>query len=111
MWSSIRPQPLPSSYTTTGDTRRQHSTGGKEKLGGISKQGDRYLRRLLVVGATAVVRQARLHPEKYLWVMKLLAKKPAKVVAIAVANKTARIAWAIMAKGGHYRAPELAAAA
>jgi transposase len=90
---------------------RQHSTGGKEKLGGISKQGDRYLRRLLVVGATAVVRQARLHPEKYLWVMKLLAKKPAKVVAIAVANKTARIAWAIMAKGGHYRAPELAAAA
>lgn len=90
---------------------RQHSTGGKEKLGGISKQGDRYLRRLLVVGATAVVRQARLHPEKYLWIMKLLAKKPAKVVAIAVANKTARIAWAIMAKGGHYRAPELAAAA
>jgi transposase len=90
---------------------RQHSTGGKEKLGGISKQGDRYLRRLLVVGATAVVRQARLHPEKYLWVMKLLAKKPAKVVAIAVANKTARIAWAIMAKGGHYQAPELAAAA
>jgi len=90
---------------------RQHSTGGKEKLGGISKQGDRYLRRLLVVGATAVVRQARLHPEKYLWVIKLLAKKPAKVVAIAVANKTARIAWAIMAKGGHYRAPELAAAA
>lgn len=90
---------------------RQHSTGGKEKLGGISKQGDRYLRRLLVVGATAVVRQARLHPEKYLWIMKLLAKKPAKVVAIAVANKTARIAWAIMVKGGHYRAPELAAAA
>ena len=90
---------------------RQHSTGGKEKLGGISKQGDRYLRRLLVVGATAVVRQARLHPEKYLWIMKLLAKKPAKVVAIAVANKTARIAWAIMAKGGHYRVPELAAAA
>ena len=90
---------------------RQHSTGGKEKLGGISKQGDRYLRRLLVVGATAVVRQARLHPEKYLWIMKLLAKKPAKVVAIAVANKTARIAWAIMAKGGHYRVPERAAAA
>ena len=90
---------------------RQHSTGGKEKLGGISKQGDRYLRRLLVVGATAVVRQARLHPEKYPWIMKLLAKKPAKVVAIAVANKTARIAWAIMVKGGHYRTPEIAAAA
>ena len=90
---------------------RQHSTGGKEKLGGISKQGDRYLRRLLVVGATAVVRQARLHPEKYPWIIKLLAKKPAKVVAIAVANKTARIAWAIMSKGGTYRPPVLAAAA
>ena len=90
---------------------RQHSTGGKEKLGGISKQGDRYLRHLLVNGATAVVRQARLHPQKYPWIMKLLAKKPAKVVAIAVANKTARVAWAIMSKGGTYRAPVIAAAA
>jgi transposase len=90
---------------------RQNSTGGKEKLGGISKQGDRYLRRLLVVGATSVVRQARLHPEKYPWITKLLAKKPAKVVAIAVANKTARIAWAIMSKGGTYQSPMLAAAA
>jgi transposase len=90
---------------------RQNSTGGKEKLGGISKQGDRYLRRLFVVGATAVVRQARLHPQKYPWIVKLLAKKPAKVVAIAVANKTARIAWAIMSKGGTYRLPALVAAA
>src|SRR5471030_2320169 len=89
---------------------RQHSTGGKERLGGISKQGDRYLRRLLVIGATAVVRQARLHPQKHPWIMRLLAKKPAKLVAVAVANKMARIAWAIMAKGGYYRAPELAAA-
>jgi transposase len=88
---------------------RQHSTGGKEKLGGISKQGDRYLRRLLVIGATAVVRHARQHPEKHLWILTLLAKKPAKLVAVAVANKMARIAWAIMAKGGTYRAPELAA--
>ena len=90
---------------------RQHSTGGKERLGGISKQGDRYLRRLLVIGATAVVRHARQHPQKHPWVMRLLAKKPAKLVAVAVANKMARIAWAIMAKGGYYRAPELAAAA
>jgi transposase len=90
---------------------RQNSTGGKERLGGISKQGDRYLRRLLVNGATAVVRQARLHPDKHLWVMSLLAKKPAKKVAVAVANKMARIAWAIMAKGGTYRMPALAAAA
>jgi len=90
---------------------RQHSTGGKERLGGISKQGDRYLRRLLVNGATSVVRNARQHPQKHPWIMRLLAKKPAKLVAIAVANKMARIAWAIMAKGGYYRAPELAVAA
>jgi len=55
------------------------------------------------------VRQARLHPGKYPWVAKLLVKKPAKVVAIAVANKTARIAWAIMSKGGTYRPAALAA--
>lgn len=90
---------------------RQHSTGGKERLGSISKQGDRYLRRLLVAGALAIVQQARRHPDKYPWVVKLLGKKPAKLVAVAVANKTARIAWAIMAKGGTYRAPMLAAPA
>jgi transposase len=90
---------------------QQNSTGGKEKLGGISKQGDRYLRRLLVAGAMAVVQHARRHPEKHPWITKLLARKPAKVVAIAVANKTARIAWAIMSKGGTYRPPALAAAA
>jgi transposase len=90
---------------------RQYSTGGKEKLGGISKQGDRYLRRMLVVGATAVIQQARRHPERHRWIITLLAKKPAKLVAVAVANKMARIAWAVMAKGGTYRAPELAAAA
>jgi transposase len=83
----------------------------KERLGGISKQGDRYLRRLLVVGATAVVRHARQHPQKHPWVMKLLGKKPAKLVAVAVANKIAHVASAIMTKGGHYRAPALAAAA
>jgi len=90
---------------------RQNSTGGKERLGGISKQGDRYLRRLLVAGAMAVVQHARRHPDKRPWVTKLLARKPAKVVAIAVANKTARIAWAIMVRGETYRAPALAAAA
>ena len=89
---------------------RQNSTGGKQKLGGISKQGDRYLRRLLIVGATAVIRHARAHPEKHPWIMQLLAKKPAKKVAVALANKMARIAWAILAKGGTYRAPALAAA-
>ena len=87
---------------------RQHSTGGKQMLGGISKQGDRYLRRLLIVGATAVIRHARAHPDKHPWIIKLLAKMPAKKVAVALANKTARIAWAILAKGGTYRAPALA---
>lgn len=87
---------------------RQHSTGGKHKLGSISKQGDRYLRRLLIVGATAVIRHARTQPGKHPWIMKLLAKMPAKKVAVALANKTARIAWAILARGGNYRAPALA---
>jgi transposase len=90
---------------------RQRSTGGKERLGGISKQGDRYLRRLLVAGAMAVVQHAKRHPQKQPWIAGLLARKPAKVVAIAVANKMARIAWAIMSKGGTYHPPGLAAAA
>ena len=82
---------------------KQYSTGGKARLGSISKQGDRYLRRLLVVGGTSVVKLAKIFPWKYPWVAKLLARKPAKVVAIAVANKLARIAWAIMSKGETYR--------
>jgi transposase len=90
---------------------RQDSTGGKQKLGPISKQGDRYLRRILVVGAHAVLRRARQNPEKYPWVTQLLARRPFKVVAVALANKMARVAWALLAKGGTYRAPELAEAA
>lgn len=89
---------------------RQNSTGGKAKLGGISKQGDRYLRRLLIVGAMAVIRHARAHPEKHPWLTRLLSKMPAKKAAVALANKTARIAWAIMAKGSTYRVPALATA-
>jgi len=84
---------------------RQNSTGGKERLGSISKQGDRYLRRLFVVGAIAIVRTARMRPEKYPWVIKLLTRRPAKVVAVALANKMARVAWAVLAKGESYRAP------
>ena len=87
---------------------KQYSTGGKARLGSISKQGDRYLRRLLVVGGMSVVKMARIFPWKYPWVAKLLEKKPAKVVAIAVANKLARIAWAIMSKGGIFRTPDYA---
>jgi transposase len=89
---------------------REDSTGGKQKLGPISKQGDRYLRRILVVGAHAVLKRARLQPEKYPWLTQLLARKPFRVVAVALANKMARIAWALLARGGTYRAPALAAA-
>jgi len=90
---------------------RQDSTGGKQKLGPISKQGDRYLRRILVVGAHSVLRRAKQNPEKYLWLTQLLARRPFKVVAVALANKMARMAWALLAHGGTYRAPVLAAAA
>jgi len=90
---------------------RQDSTGGKHKLGPISKQGDRYLRRILVVGAISVLRRAMQSPDKYPWLTQLLARRPFKVVAVALANKMARTAWALLAHGGTYRAPELAAAA
>jgi len=90
---------------------RQDSTGGKHKLGPISKQGDRYVRRILVVGAHSVLRRAKENPEKYPWLTQLLARRPFKVVAVALANKMARMAWALLAYGGTYRAPELAAAA
>src|ERR1700738_3900149 len=86
---------------------REDSTGGKQKLGPISKRGDRYLRRILVVGAISVLRRAKLNPEKYPWLTQLLARRPFKVVAIALANKMARIAWALLANGSHYR-PRLA---
>jgi len=83
---------------------RQNSTGGKDRLGSISKQGDRYPRRLLIVGALSVVKSARARPDKYPWIMTLLGRRPAKVVAVALANKMARIAWAVLAKGETYRA-------
>ena len=86
---------------------REDSTGGKQKLGPISKQGDRYLRRILVVGACAVLRYAKQNPERYPWLTQLLAWRPFKVVAVALANKMARMAWALLAKAGTYRAPAL----
>jgi transposase len=89
---------------------RQDSTGGKQKLGPISKQGDRYLRRILVVGAHSVLWLAKKNPQKHPWLTQLLARRPFKVVAIALANKMARVAWALLARGGSYRVPALAAA-
>jgi transposase len=89
---------------------RQDSTGGKQKLGPISKQGDRYLRRLLVIGAHSVLRRAKQSPQNYPWLTQLLARRPFKVVAVALANKMARVAWALLARGSTYRVLQLAAA-
>ena len=82
---------------------RQNSTGGKERLGRISKQGDHYLRWLLVAGAMAVIRQARRRDTANPWLAKLIAHKPTKVAAVALANKIARIAWVLLQHGGTYR--------
>jgi transposase len=88
---------------------RQNSSGGKERLGGISKMGDRYLRTLLVVGATAVIRYARGKTAAGApWINALLARRSARLVSVALANKTARIAWAVMARGETYRQPKAA---
>ena len=87
-----------------GLTPQQQSTGGKTRLGGISKQGDRYLRRLLVVGATAVMRHSKDKATRLAdWIRELLAKKPFRLVSVALANKLARIAWAVLTSGDTYR--------
>ena len=89
---------------------RQNSSGGKERLGSISKMGDRYLRTLLVVGATSVIRYARgKNAAGAQWVNALLARRPARLVSVALANKTARIIWAVLVRGETYRAPAPAA--
>ena len=89
---------------------RQNSSGGKERLGGITKQGDRYLRQLLVVGALAVIRYAQRHGTRRPWLVQLLARRTTKIAAVALANKTARMIWAIMTSGERYREPQAAAA-
>ena len=84
---------------------RQHSSGGKERLCGISKRGNPYLRRLLVVGTRSTMRWSRARPATANpWVLKLMGSKPSNVAAVAVANKTARIVWALMASGEKYKA-------
>ena len=93
-----------------GLTPVQRSTGGKQKLGQITKAGERTLRRLLVIGASAVIKQALLRgAPPGSWLAQMLARKPRMLVAVALANKTARIVWALLVKGGIYRAPALAA--
>ena len=85
---------------------RQNSSGGKERLGGITKQGDRYLRQMLVVGALAVVRYAQRNGTRRPWLLQLLARRTPKVAAVALANKNARMIWAIMTSGERYREPQ-----
>ena len=88
---------------------RQHTTGGKPRLGRISKMGQRDLRRLLITGAMAVVRWAVMRGETAdPWLARMLSRKPRKLVAVALANRMARIAWALMTNNEVYRAPAAA---
>jgi transposase len=90
---------------------KQNSSGGKDKLGNISKRGDRYLRSLFTTGALAVIRYAKIHGTKHRpWLTVLLARRPTKVAAIALANKIARMAWAMMARSESYKEPAALAA-
>ena len=90
---------------------KQHSTGGKERLGSITKQGNRYLRWLLVTGAMAVIRYARQHGTKRPWLTRLMERRPPKVAAVALANKIARMAWAMMVRDERFIEAKLVSAA
>ncbi len=91
---------------------RQHSSGGKQKLGRVSKQGDKYLRRLLTIGATSVMRRLAGKTDGHSeWVRALLERRPFRLASLALANKMARIAWAVMARQVDYQKPAAAAVA
>jgi transposase len=93
-----------------GLTPLQKSTGGKQRLGAISKMGERTIRRLLILGASAVVRWAcQRGAAEGTWLARMLARKPRMLVTVALANKTARTVWALLVKGGTYKAPVAAA--
>ena len=92
-----------------GLTPRQHSTGGRQRLGRITKMGQRDIRQLLVLGATAVLRHARKRAElDDPWLRRMLAEKPPKLVAVALANRMARIIWALSVREEACRAPAAA---
>jgi transposase len=94
-----------------GLTPLQKSSGGKESMGRISRMGDRYLRRLLVIGMTSLIRRARTAPASVdPRIPAMLQRRPARIVTVAAANRTARVAWAIMTRGGTYGKPATAAA-
>ena len=95
-----------------GLTPREHSTGGKQRMGKISKAGNERLRSLLVVGAMSVIRFAKPGSKSASpWLLQLLERKPRKLAAVALANKMARVVWAMMATGEAYRGSKGAAAA
>ncbi|RSY81068.1 IS110 family transposase [Sphingomonas koreensis] len=85
---------------------KQNSSGGKDRLGSITRAGNRYLRQMLVVGAMAVIRYAQRHGTRRPWLVQLLARRPTKVAAVALANKNARMVWALMTSGERYREPK-----
>lgn len=93
-----------------GITPTANSSGGKERLGKISKRGNKQLRTLLIVGATSILKQARRGSKLPGWVVSLMARRPYKVAAVALANKMARTIWALLVKGGTYQAPSMAKA-
>ncbi len=88
-----------------GLTAKSHSTGGKQRLGRISKMGNSQMRSLLVVGAASTLRHVRKDDKARPWLRELLTRRPFKVAAVALANKTARVIWSLLIRGGVYRGP------